>query len=317
MNGAVIYLSDQTHASVDRAIKVLGFRPDQLQRVPVDSSYRISVEALTNQIERDAQAGRRPFCVIANAGTTNTGAIDPLPELADVCQSRSLWLHVDAAYGGFAVLTERGRQWLEGLNRADSITLDPHKWLYQPYEAGCVLVKDVSWLKQTFQYLPEYMQDAAPERGKVNFCDYGLQLTRQFRALKVWMSLKKYGVRAFRQAIDQSLDLTLLAEALLDRSPVCEILSRAHLGIVCFRYVPRGFQPATEADEEHLNRLNEKLVELILHDGRAMLTSTRLNSRFAIRFCILNHRTRKEDVEETVMLIERLGKEAEKTTQHG
>ena len=307
---AIVYLSDQTHASVDRALRILGVPALQLRRIPTDSAYRISIEALADQIGRDRDAGLRPWVVIANAGTTNTGAVDPLADVARIARENALWFHVDAAYGGFAALTERGRRLLQGIEQADSVVLDPHKWFYCPFEAGCVLVRNGRGMRETFRILPEYMHDVAREEREVNFCDYGLQLTRSFRALKIWMALKTYGAQRYRQIIEQCLDLTEYAAALFRRSPRFEIVTPPSLGVFTFRYVPKRLADETSDRESRLNRVNEDLQSRIIASRKLMLSSTRLGSRYVLRFCVLNHRTRKADVEEAVRLIEGFGREA-------
>ncbi len=309
--GAVVYFSDQTHASVDRALRLLGFRPDQCRRVGVDGDCRMDCRLLVEQLRRDRDAGLRPWAIVANAGTTNTGAIDPLDELADIAREHSLWLHVDAAYGGFAALTERGRKLLRGIERADSVVLDPHKWLYCPFETGCVIVRRGRLMRETFRILPEYMRDVEREEQEVNFCDYGPQLTRSFRALKVWMAVKTYGARRFRQVIDQCLDLAQYAARVFERSARLHVVTPPSLGVFTFRYVPEKLrQPASEA-EAYLNRLNEELIRRIIASRKLMVSSTRLGPRFVLRFCVLNHRTRKEDVHEAAKLIEELGRQVE------
>ena len=296
---AVIYLSSQGHSSVTRAIRVLGFAPEQVRALPVDERYRLRVDALAAAIENDVRAGRQPFLVVANAGATNTGAIDPLAEIAAVCAEQAVWLHVDAAYGGFAVLTERGREWLAGLELADSITLDPHKWLYQPYEAGCLLVREGPLLAKAFQIMPDYLQDTAVGGVEVNFADRGIQLTRSARALKLWISLRYFGVEAFRAAIDRSLDLALQAEERIRSSRELELLSLATLGIVCFRRRPLGLD-----DDGALERLNTELGRRLNESGEGMISSTRVDGRYALRLCVLNHRSRGEDVERILAWLE-------------
>ncbi len=308
---AVVYVSDQTHASVERGLRVLGFKPGQLRRLRTDALYRLSPARLIDQIRRDRKAKLRPFALIANAGTTNTGAVDPLEELGRIARQHSLWFHVDAAYGGFAALTERGRALLRGIEQADSVVLDPHKWFYCPFEAGCVIVRAGHLMRETFRILPEYMRDVARQEREVNFCDYGLQLTRSFRALKVWMAVKTYGARNFRQVIDQCLDLTQYGARLVQESPHFEIVTPPSLGIFTFRYVPRELPRNKESKEKFLNRLNQELVRSAIASGRLMLSSTRLGSRDVLRLCFLNHRTRKEDVREALRLIEHFGREAE------
>jgi glutamate/tyrosine decarboxylase-like PLP-dependent enzyme len=287
---AVIYASTQAHSSIGRALRVLGFRGEQLRLLAPDEDLRLRPEDVAEAVAEDTRAGRRPFAVVANAGATNTGAVDPLPELRALCDEHGLWLHVDAAYGGFAVLTERGRHALAGIGDADSAVLDPHKWLYQPYDAGCVLVRDGDLLERAFSVLPEYMQDTVAAGGEVNFADRGIELTRPARALKIWVSLQYFGVDAFRAAIDASVDLAAAAEAQIRRTTSLELLTPATLGIVCFRR-------RVEGDENERERANALLVERITASGLAMVSSTRLDGRYAVRLCVLNHRTRPEDVD--------------------
>ena len=308
---AVVYLSDQTHASVDRALRLLGFSAAQIRRIPSQPDFRMDVPKLQEQIRKDRGEGRRPFAVVANAGTTNTGAVDPLMEIGAVARREELWFHVDAAYGGFAALSERGRKLLSGIEGADSVVLDPHKWLYCPFEAGCVIVRQGRLLPETFRILPEYMRDVAREVQEVNFCDYGLQLTRSFRALKVWMTIKTFGARRLSQIINQCLDLTEYAARRFPESPRFEIITPPSLGIFTFRYIPAKPKPVDPPAEMLLDGLNRKLVAKIISGQKLMLSSTQLGSRYALRFCVLNHRTRQDDIDEALRLIEACGREVE------
>lgn len=311
LEGAVVYLSDQTHASVDRALRLLGFGAQQLKRLPSDAACRLDTTALIQTLQEDRRRGLRPFAVIANAGTTNTGAVDPLPEIARIAREHSLWFHVDAAYGGFAALTDRGRELLAGIEHADSVVLDPHKWFYCPFEAGCAIVRRGRLLRETFQIMPDYMRDVEREEREVNFCDYGVQLTRSFRALKVWMAVKTFGARRFREVIDQCLDLAEYAARLFQQSERLAIVTWPELGIFTFRYIPKRM-PENERDrEQFLDHLNEELQRRIIAGRKLMLSSTRLKGRFVLRFCVLNHRTRAEDVREALRLIVEYGRQAE------
>ena len=287
----VAYVSDQAHSSVARAARVLGFRPEQLRVLPTDERFRMRPDALVDAMDADLRAGRRPLFVAASAGSTNTGAVDPLPELAEICKERGAWLHVDAAYGGFAALTGRGRRLLAGMELADSVTLDPHKWLYQPFECGCLLVRRGRYLREAFEITPDYLKDTEVLAREVNFADRGVQLSRMCRALKLWVSLKYFGVAAFRTAIDRSLDLAREAQARIEASDDLELLVPATLGVVCFR---RRFESVD--DEDELARLNAGLVEGLTASDEGHISSTRLRGRYALRMCVLNHTSTAGDV---------------------
>ena len=264
-------------------------------------------EELERSITADRAAGLIPFCVVASAGTTNTGSIDPLHAIADICQAAGLWLHVDAAYGGFAALTDRGRTALAGIERADTVTLDPHKWLFVPFECGCLLARDPARLSQSFRILPEYLRDVESDGVEVNFADYGEQLTRYTRAFKVWLPVQYFGLGAIRSAIDTGINLAQYAEKRIAAAGF-EILSPAQLGIVCFRAHPPGMD-----DPEALDRLNERINQRSNALGRHFISSTRLNDRFSLRICILGFRTTEADVEELVTSLRDLAGEMKRT----
>jgi glutamate/tyrosine decarboxylase-like PLP-dependent enzyme len=304
---AVLYVTEQRHWSVDRAAKVMGLRPDQVRPVPADAEFRLSPDALREAIGRDRAAGELPWAVVASAGATNTGTVDPLATVAAVCREHRLWLHVDAAYGWPAVLTAEGRMTLDGLARADSITLDPHKWFAQTFEAGCLLVREGRLLAETFALRPDYMKDVEPSGEQVNFADHGLALTRRFRALKIWLSIKVLGVDWFRSLVRRSCQLAAFAEMLLQRSPHFEILCERRLSIVCFRYVPSTNHQGSAEENDALDRLNVALVDALRATGRAFISSTRLRGHVALRFCFVNWRTTAADVEEVVELLSSLG----------
>jgi glutamate/tyrosine decarboxylase-like PLP-dependent enzyme len=291
--------------------------------VVVDDRFQLDINELREAIAADRSAGLHPWAVVANGGATNTGAVDPLAALADLCSVERLWFHVDAAYGWTAVLTAEGRRDLDGIGRADSVTLDPHKWLAQPFEAGCLLVRDGRALVRTFGLRPDYMQDVQPAGDEVNFADHGLALTRRFRALKIWLSLKVLGVGWFRELVTRSCQLAELAQAMLEREAVFEILSPRRLSIVCFRFVPRrGQETRAQHEETHaqqqgrwgdeeadFDKLNLALIDAVRATGRAFLSSTRLRGRVAIRMCFVNWRTTTADVAEVVALLKTLGNE--------
>ncbi len=295
----VAYVSDQAHSSVARAARVLGFRPEQVRVLPTDERFRMRPDALVDAMDADLRAGLRPLFVSASAGSTNTGAVDPLPELSEICKERGAWLHVDGAYGGFAALTGRGRRLLQGMELADSVTLDPHKWLYQPFECGCLLVRRGHYLREAFEITPDYLKDTEVLAREVNFADRGVQLSRMCRALKLWVSLKYFGVAAFRTAIDRSLDLAREAQARIENSGELELLVPATLGVVCFR---RRFEGVD--DEDELARLNAGLVEGLTASDEGHISSTRLRGRYALRMCVLNHTSTSGDVHRVLDWIE-------------
>jgi glutamate/tyrosine decarboxylase-like PLP-dependent enzyme len=299
---AVVYSSDQTHYSIARAMRILGFSNDSLRKLDSDSAFRLPLESLERAIAADRAAGRTPFLVVANAGTTNTGAVDPLREIAGICRRENLWLHVDGAYGASAALTTRGKKALDGIELADSLSLDPHKWLFQPYEAGCVLVRERRHLEETFRAAPEYLKDTArnPEDEEVNFSDLGPQGTRSFRALKLWLSMKTFGLERFRQAIDRGLDLAEWTESYLRRSASWEVASPASLGIVCFRCHREGLS------EARLEELHRSLVAALIGDGTAMVSSTELRGKTVLHVCLINPRTTEDDVRKTLARLEEL-----------
>jgi glutamate/tyrosine decarboxylase-like PLP-dependent enzyme len=299
---AVLYVAQQRHGSIDRAARIMGLRAEQVRPVPDDAEFRLPPEALRGAIIRDRAAGLVPWAVVANAGATNSGAVDPLAALADVCAAERLWLHADAAYGWAAALTPEGKTELTGIERADSVTLDPHKWLAQTIEAGCLLVRDGPLLARTFAVRREYMQDVLPGDDEVNFADRGLALTRRCRGLKIWLSLKVLGVGWFREVVAHSRRLAEFSQRLLEADGRFEVLSPRRLSVVCFRYAPPEVR-----DREELDRLNLRLIDALRATGRAFLSSTRLRGRVAIRFCFVNWRTRAADVEEIVGLLRELG----------
>ena len=242
----------------------------------------------------------------ANAGATATGAVDPLDALADFCAAEDIWLHVDAAYGGFAIVTERGRSLLRGIERADSIGLDAHKWFFQPYEAGCLMVKDVATLEEPFGIRPDFLQDALWGAGHPNFWDRGLQMSRSARALKIWMSVQTFGMAAFRAAIANGLELAARAEEYIDASAVLESLSPASLSVVCFRVNPAD----RVINDDSLDEINREVLARLFWEDPAFVSSAVVSGRFSLRLCIVNHNTRWDDVRETLEAAERFGREA-------
>lgn len=290
----VVYASHQTHASVDKAVKVFGNGRLELRRIEVDEAFRVRVPEVEAAIARDRSLGKQPICIVGNAGTTNTGAVDELGGLADLCERHDLWFHVDGAYGAVGVLDERHRAAFAGLERADSIGMDPHKWLFQPYEIGCILVKDAQQLKDIFYILPEYLKDVDLSEAEINYSNYGLQLTRSFRALKLWMTFKAFGLEQIREAIRWGIHLAELAEKEVRQQVGWEVVSPANLGVLTLRYLGAGLAPeATDA-------LNQRIIQEMVHSGFAMVASTRLRDQLVIRLCTINPRTTEADIRETI-----------------
>ncbi len=299
----VAYMSDQSHSAQVRAARIVGIPPDRIRVLPSDASGRVDPGAVAEAIAADRAAGCTPIVVCANAGSPTRGAVDALPALADICAGERVWLHVDAAYGGFAILTPRGAAALEGIERADSISVDPHKWLFQPYEAGAILVRDAGTLERAFAIQHDVLQDSVWGANHANLADQGIQLSRSLRALKVWMSIQTFGMAAFRAAIENGLDLAARAAEYAGGSRTLELRS-ASLGMVCFRVNPGGL------DEDALARLNRKVLAHVFWGEQAFLSSTMVNRQFVLRLCIVNHNTTWDDVRETLEAVERFAVEA-------
>ena len=303
---ATVYMSDQSHSAFVRAAVIVGVHRDRIRMVPCDERFRLDMNALKAAVAEDRAEGFNPLAICANAGATGTGAIDPLSAMADYCEAEGIWLHVDAAYGGFAVVTEEGRKLLQGIERANSVGLDAHKWFFQPYEAGCLMVKDVRTLEEPLGVRPDFLQDTIWGANHPNFTDRGLQLSRSFRALKIWMSIQTFGMAAFRRAVARGMELATRAEDYIRASSNLEILNPASLGVVVLRFNPAD----AELGKEGLEAINQRVLTSIFWDDNAFISSTRLNGTFALRLCIINHNTTWDDVRETLEAIERFGKEA-------
>ena len=303
---ATVYMSDQSHSAHVRAARITGIRPDCIRMIASDDRFRLDMEALTRAVSSDRDAGFNPTTVCANAGAASTGAIDPLEAMADYCAAENVWLHVDAAYGGFAAVTEEGRRLLRGIERADSIRLDAHKWFFQPYEAGCLLVKDSGTLENAFRVGHDILQDTVWGKNHPNFADRGLQLSRSFRALKVWMSIQTFGMAAFRRAVSKGMELAAQAETYVRESAMLELLTPVSLSVVCLRVNPAS----TDMSEEVIEEINRTVLARVFWEDRGFLSSTLLKGKFSLRLCIVNHNTTWNDVRETLESIERHGAEA-------
>lgn len=295
-----IYLSAMAHMSIPKAAGLLGLGRASTHTIPVDAAFRMDVAALDRALAEDRAAGRLPICVVGTAGDVNTGAIDPLDGIADVCARHQVWFHVDAAYGGFAALAPSVRSHFSGLARADSVALDPHKWLFAPLDAGCLLVRDAEALRRTFASSAAYMDVVADgDMSEFAFWDYGPELSRRFRALKLWFALKCHGSDAVAAAIERNIGLAGTLAAALDLSDDFERLAPVPLSIVCFRYVPPGLRKGASDDAARLaelNDVNRRLLLAIQRDGDAYLSNATIGGAFALRACLINHRTSEEDI---------------------
>jgi aromatic-L-amino-acid/L-tryptophan decarboxylase len=291
-----LYTSEHAHASVVKAAIIAGFPQRNVRIVPTTSDLRIDVEALHAKMDADRREGFRPFCVIGNAGTTNTGTVDPLVDLVQIAHERRMWLHVDAAYGGFFQLTERGRRALRGIAGADSITLDPHKGMFLPYGTGALLVRDGGRLRDAHHIEAHYLQDMHADEEIPSFTHYGPELSRDFRGLRVWFPVKLHGLQAFRDALDEKLDLARLVYDELSSTPGFELPWEPDLTVVPFRYRFRTIDDETG---------NTRLLDEINATKRVFLTSTRIDGRFTLRVCILSHRSHRDRVEECIEIIRR------------
>jgi aromatic-L-amino-acid decarboxylase len=295
--GGTLFSSDQAHASVPKAASIAGFPGRGIRAVPTTPDLRMDVDALVRMVRADREAGLSPFMVVAAAGTTNTGTVDPISDLVRACRDEGLWLHIDAAYGGPFQMTERGRALFTGIEQADSITFDPHKGMFLPYGTGCLLVREGAKLRAAHYQHGDYLQDMAPEADIPNFTEYSPELSRDFRGLRVWLPIKLHGMAAFREALDEKLDLAShLHEALLE-TPGFELPVKPDLTVVPFRYVPAG------ASNEAADAFNRALLDRINAPRRVFMSSTLLGGRFVIRPCIVSHRTHKDRIDEAIEII--------------
>lgn len=295
-----VYSSDQVHMSVVKAADMLGLGREQVRLVPTDERLRLDVRHLRERIAADINEDLRPFCVVANAGTVNTGAVDPLNDVASAAAEFDLWLHVDGAYGALAAMDETKRALFAGLARADSVSLDPHKWLYAPVDAGCLLFRDERAVRGVFQsfdadYIKVHEQDADEAFA---FWDYGVELSRRFRALKIWLMLRYYGTRRVAAAVARDNRLAAEMGALVEAADDFELLAPVELSVCCFRYVPPGAR-----DEAELNDLNARVMHKVQRGGRAYVSNVVVGGRYGLRACVTNFRTTSRDISATLDIV--------------
>ncbi|MCU0497010.1 MAG: aminotransferase class I/II-fold pyridoxal phosphate-dependent enzyme [Anaerolineae bacterium] len=292
----IVYTSTQAHSSIQKAIELLGIGTESLRKVPTHPDYTIDLDALRVQIAQDRVDGLSPACIVANAGTVNTGAIDPLDALADLCQQEDLWLHIDGAYGGIAILSQPDLY--RGIHRADSIAVDPHKWMYVPIECGCALVRDGEAMRAAFSVLPPYLRD---DRALPWFSEFGIQQTRTFRALKLWMVMQQIGLDGYRTLIQRDIDLSQSLQVKIRARSDFELCAAGPLSICCFLYHPTGVSD--------VSGLNRALLTRVQADGRMFLTGTELDGRYVLRVCIVNFRTTEDDLTLLLDVIAEKGQE--------
>jgi aromatic-L-amino-acid decarboxylase len=300
-----VYTSDESHSSNQKAVELLGLGSASLRKIPVKADYTMDLELLQQRIISDREADCRPICIIGSAGTTNTGAIDDLNALADLCAREDIWFHVDGAIGAVAMLAENVKPKLIGMERADSVGLDLHKWMHIPFEAGCVIVRSEKSHRGTFSLTPEYLahETRGLASGHIWFSDYGLELSRQFRALKVWMSIKEHGLDRFGRMIDRNVEQAHYFGELVDKEPTMELMAPIGMDIVCFRFNPGGLNDAA------LNILNKEILMQLHETGIAAPSYTTLNDKYCLRIAIANHRSTQADFDLLAREVVRIGKE--------
>ena len=312
----VLYASEQAHSSIQKAVELLGLGSDALRMVPVDDQFRIDIDVLSKFIIADRKAGLLPFCVVGAAGTTNSGAVDDLEALAELCRQEDLWFHVDGAFGAWAAIAPQAKSLVKGMERADSLAFDLHKWMYMPYTIGCVLVQREEDHRHAFSLTPDYLAHGEGNRGLTGkdvpwLSDYGYELSRGFRALKAWMSLKEHGLDKYSRLIQQNIDQTHYLAELVESAPELELTSPASLNVVCFRYI----NPTL--GNEKLDELNKEIEIELQEQGIAVLSGTKLHGNYVLHVAHCNHRTRREDMDLLVSEIIRIGNQLAQSAAPG
>ena len=302
----VAYMSQETHSSFEKSVQLMGIGNKYLRKIPVDGEYRIRLDVLEQAIQDDLQYGRKPFCLIGNVGTVSTGAIDPIDALADLAEQYDLWLHLDGAYGGLAALDPQVKPLLRGVERADSMTTDPHKWLNVPFGAGGILTKSWDSLYDTFHLTPAYIRGMM---GDVhNQCEYGFEMSRSDRALKVWLALKQYGVDQYAKMISEHNALACYLADLIGELEDFEVVTPPALSICCFRYTPTDLERGTPESEAYLSQLNTAIEQALVQDGRALVSGTDLSGSRVLRACIVSSAVTRSSISKTVKLLQHYGR---------
>jgi glutamate/tyrosine decarboxylase-like PLP-dependent enzyme len=303
----VVYASQEIHSSIRKAIEIMGLGSDQLHLIPVNDKFQIDLDLLKSAIIKDRKKGYQPFCVVGGAGTINTGSFDDLNALSVICKKENLWFHVDGAFGVWASLVPNIKEKTFGMSQADSLALDLHKWMYMPYEIGCILIRHESDHRLTFSLMPEYLSHDKSDGGLIGgnlswYSDYGFQLSRGFRALKAWMSIKEYGVKKHSRLIKQNIDQAKYLANLVEAQINLELSVPVFLNIVCFRYILSGFSP------ENLDELNKRIVIELQENGIAVLSWTKIANRYVMRAGIFNHRSNERDFDLLIAKIVEIGR---------
>ena len=299
----VAYVSDQTHSSVAKGLRIIGITASRIRVIPTDEHYRIRMDELTKAVEQDVKDGMIPFAVIGTAGTTNTGSVDPLEEIAALCQKYEMWFHVDGAYGGSVLLSPKYKHLLKGIELADSLSWDAHKWLFQTYGCAVCIAKDIKDLYRSFHVSAEYLKDVESSPENINMYDIGVELTRPARGLKLWMTLQALGTELIGSAIEKGFQLALWAQESLERLDNWEIVSPAQMSIINFRYAPE------KLTAEETDRLNERVSERLLESGYAAIFTTILQGKTVLRICAIHPETTKADIQTTIMLLDKYAQE--------
>lgn len=310
----IIYASTETHTWIQKAADLFGMGTNSIHWIDVDEKQRMKINELRKKIKHDKEKGNYPFIVVGNAGTVGTGVTDPLEEISSICKESDLWFHVDGAYGSVAAVLPNASKDLKSINLADSVALDPHKWLYAPLEAGCTLVRKKEFMLDAFSYHPEYYRfegDENEEEKPINFYEFGLQNSRGFRALKVWLALKQAGKNGYIKMISEDIELAAYLFKLTSEASELEAISN-NLSITTFRYVPDDLKDHKDGKQEYLNKLNEELLDRLQNSGEAYLSNAVINGKFVLRVCIVNFRTTKSDIQALPNVVKKFGRQVDK-----
>ncbi len=297
------YVSDQTHSSVAKGLRVIGITASRLRTIPTDDQFRMDTAALECAIKEDIQKGFIPFVVIGTAGTTNTGSVDPLEEIAEICKKYQMWFHVDGAFGGSVLLSPKYKSMLKGVELADSLSWDAHKWLFQTYGCAALLVRNVADLYHSFHVSPEYLKDIEAENGQINMYDIGIELTRPARGIKLWLTMQVLGSELMGSAIEQGFQLAKWAEEVIEDKKNWEIISHAQMAMLNFRYSP------DDLSEEQKDELNSRVSQRINESGYAAMFTTVLNGKTVLRLCAIHPETTREDIQTTIQLLDKYATE--------